>query len=167
MIPKKHKNIISWKRILLRKCIFHCKIFRVSFYSPTKSSFNLVPQYPNQVFLLHICSLLTLEDRTELVTELALFPCVLWELNYQQLTTLRDFYSCESGMTFSETDWSLHRGREVAFQLWTKFFHIDLLWHITSMWLCLWEVFSCNFQANMIYPPVVNLLQRLIIFCLC
>lgn len=60
-----------------------------------------------------------------------LFPCVLWGLNYQQLTALGNLYSCESEMTFSETDWRLQQRREVDLELWTKLFHFDLLWHLS------------------------------------
>lgn len=73
VLDKRPKNIMYWKSILIHKCMFHSIIFWVSFHSPAQSCFSLVPEYPNQVFLLHIYPLLTLEDRTELVIELCYF----------------------------------------------------------------------------------------------
>lgn len=62
---------------------------------------------------------------------IALLTYVLWGLNYQQLAAFRNLHSCESEMTFSETDWRLQHESEVDLELLTKPFCFDLLWHLS------------------------------------
>lgn len=155
ILPRKQKNIIYWKSILLQECMFHSKIIRVSFHSPAQSSFNLVPEYTNQVFLLHICSPLTLEDRTELVKELCCFlvPSGDWSINNWLLWEI--FTAVSQGWHFLRQTRGFSRGLKLTLNCELNFFIL-----ISCDTLALWEGVSCNFQANMIHR-VINLLWRL------
>lgn len=107
-------------------CMSHIIIFCLC--SWTQCWFNSVPQYQNQVFFLRIYPLLTLEDMTELVTDLRY---LLVSSRDWTITAFRNLYSCESEMTFSTTDWRLQQGSEADLELWTKLFRFDLLWHLS------------------------------------
>lgn len=123
---KKNKSILSVERAF--RCTWMYVSYHHSLCSWTQCWFNPVPQYQNQVFFLRIYPLLTLEDMTELVTDLRY---LLVSSRDWTITAFRNLYSCESEMTFSTTDWRLQQGSEADLELWTKLFRFDLLWHLS------------------------------------
>lgn len=131
------------------ECMFHSTIFWVSFHSSAQSCFNLVPEYSNQVFLLHIYPLLILEDRTELVTELCYFPVSYgdWTINNSLLWEI--FTAVSQRWPFLRQTESFSRGVKLALNCELNFFtltscdtyHLDVALFVT---FCDNGV-SCNF----------------------
>lgn len=167
ILDKKRKNVISgkkhsdtgvyvpWCNVLSQFSFPSSELFQSSVWvpKPSFSSLYLSSAYPRGYDWI--------SDR------ITLFLCALWGLNYQQNTALRNLYSCESEMTFSKTDWRLQQGSEVDLELWTKFFHFDLLWHLSlrcaSIHDTVWQQGFMPFlnKCKSWFHPVINILWRI------